>query len=140
MAIGVVLVWLIAGPIYHFSDTWLIVITVITDVIIFLMVFSIQNTQNRDSKAIRLKLNELITADKNARDTFIGLESLTDSELSVIDSEFKQLLETLDVHPVMHKLHAKIAEEKQKRPTLAEQAEHIVESILEPFNGKHDDK
>lgn len=140
MAIAVVVIWLIAGPWFHFSDTWLIAITVITDVIIFLMVFSIQNTQNRDSKAIRLKLNELIAADKTARDSFIGLETLTDDELAALDSEFKQLLAKLDVHPVVHKLQKKISEEKAHRPGFSEQAEHLVETILSPFNGNHDNK
>lgn len=111
----------------------------ITDVIIFVMVFSIQNTQNRDSKAIRLKLNELIAADKNARDNFIDLESLTDNELEIIDSEFKELLKKVDVHPAMHKLHAQIKQEKQKRPTLPAQAGHFMETLLEPFAPKHDD-
>lgn len=104
------------------------------------MVFSIQNTQNRDSKSIRLKLNELIIANKSARDTFIGLEALTDSELEVIDSEFKQLLVNKDEHHALHKLHAKISEEKAHRPSFSEQASHFVGSILDPFTPKHDDK
>lgn len=140
VAILVVIAWLVSGPIYSFSDTWLLAITVITDVIIFLMVFSIQNTQNRDSKAIRLKLNELIIANKSARDTFIGLETLTDSELEVIDSEFKELLANKDENHALHKLHAKISEEKAHRPSFSEQAGHFVETILEPFNGNHDDQ
>jgi low affinity Fe/Cu permease len=85
-----VLVWLVTGPYYHYSNTWLIIITVITDVIIFIMVFSIQNTQARDSKAIQLKLNELIIADKSARDTFIGLETMTDVELEKLDTNLNR--------------------------------------------------
>lgn len=139
-AIALVVIWLILGPVAHFSNTWLLSITVITDVIIFVMVFSIQNTQNRDSKAIRLKLNELIAADKNARDNFIDLESLTDNELAIIDDEFKELLKKVEVHPAMHKLHAQIKQEKQKRPTLSEQTEHFVETLLEPFSGNHTQK
>ena len=136
VAIALVAVWLLFGPSSHYSNTWLIVITVITDVIIFLMVFSIQNTQNRDSKAIQLKLNELIVADKKARASFIGLETLTDDELAALDTEFKELLVKLDVHPVMHKLQKKINEEKTQRPSFSEQAEHIVGNILGPFSGK----
>ena len=131
-----VLAWLITGPFYHFSNTWLITITVITDVIIFIMVFSIQNTQYRDSKAIQLKLNELISADKKARDTFIGLEALTDNELASLDNEFKQLLATLEVHPAMHKLHATIKNEKAKRPGFYAQAEHIVDALFSPLTIK----
>ena len=132
--------WLVAGPYTHFSNTWLIAITVITDVVVFLMVFSIQNTQNRDSKAIRLKLNELISADKKARDSFIGLENLTDAELAALDTEFEQLLTTLHAHPVIHTLRKKITEEKAHRSSFSEQAEHFVEAILSPFNGNHDHK
>ena len=136
MSIVGVLVWLITGPYYHFSNTWLITITVITDVIIFIMVFSIQNTQYRDSKAIQLKLNELISADKKARDTFIGLETLTDNELASLDDEFKKLLTTLDVHPAMHKLHATIKKEKAQRPGFYQHAEHIVDVLFSPLTIK----
>lgn len=136
LSMVVVAIWLLAGPHYHYSDTWLITITVITDVIIFVMVFSIQNTQARDSKAIQLKLNELIVADKKARDTFIGLETLTDNELEHLDDEFKKLLSKLDVHPAMHKLHATIKQEKAKRPSLYEQTEHFVGALLSPLSDK----
>jgi low affinity Fe/Cu permease len=138
LSIFTVLVWLATGPYFHYSEKWLITITVITDVIIFVMVFSIQNTQFRDSKAIQLKLNELIIADKKARDTFIGLETLTDNELGVLDQEFKQLLAHLEIHPAMHKLHATIKQEKAKRPSFYEQAGHIVESLLSPLNDDKD--
>jgi low affinity Fe/Cu permease len=138
LATIVVAAWLVTGPYFHFSNTWLITITVITDVVIFLMVFSIQNTQNRDSKAIQLKLNELISADKKARDDFIGLEALTDEELTALDNEFKQLLAKAEIHPVMHKLHKRINQEKAHRPGFSEQAEHLVDTLLGPFNPKHD--
>lgn len=142
IAIGVVIIWLVSGPAYGWSDTWLLAITVITDVIIFLMVFSIQNTQNRDSKAIRLKLNELIASNQTARDTFIGLEELTDSELEIIDKEFKELLAGKDENHALHKLHKRISAEKYKRPAFAEQVGHqvghLVENLLSPFNGNQD--
>lgn len=100
------------------------------------MVFCIQNTQNRDSKAVQLKLNELIVADKRARDTFIGLETLTDEELVDLDDEFKRLLTSLEVKPAMHKLHKKVSTEKERRKNLYDnlygQAEHLVGSILNP--------
>ncbi|HVX23818.1 MAG TPA: low affinity iron permease family protein [Candidatus Saccharimonadales bacterium] len=139
LSIAVVLVWLISGPYFHFSEKWLITITVVTDVIIFVMVFSIQNTQFRDSKAIQLKLNELIVADQKARDTFIGLETLTDSELSMLDEEFKQLLARMDDHSAMHKLHATIKREKARRPTFYEQAGHFMDKLFEPLGGEHPD-
>lgn len=140
LAIIGVLVWLASGPYFHFSNTWLITITVITDVIIFIMVFSIQNTQFRDSKALQLKLNELISADKSARDTFIGLETLTDTELAALDNEFKQLLVKMDVHPAMHKLHEHIKKEKSKRPGFYEQAEEFMDNLLKPLNINGDSK
>ena len=133
--IGVV-AWLGTGPYFHYSERWLITITAITDVIIFVMVFSIQNTQFRDSKAIQLKLNELIAADKKARDTFIGLEALTDNELAELDNEFKQLLERLPEHPAVHKLHGAIKHEKSKRPSFYEQAEHLMGTLLSPLTAK----
>ncbi len=128
-ALGV-LAWLITGPYYHFSNTWLISISTITDVIIFLMVFSIQNTQNRDSKAIQLKLNELIAVDQKARDSFIGLESLTDEELTEIDGEFQKLLAELDETSALHKLHKTIKREKASRPSFYQQAEHFVDQLI----------
>lgn len=140
LSILAVLIWLITGPYFHFSNTWLIAITVITDVIIFIMVFSIQNTQFRDSKAIQLKLNELIVANKKARDTFVGLETLTDTELEALDDEFKNLLTQLEVHPAMHKLHATIKHEKTKRLGLVAQTEHIVDALLKPLNTQNHDR
>jgi len=125
-----VIVWLIFGPLFHFSNTWLISIGTITDIVIFLMVFSIQNTQFRDSKAIQLKLNELISVDKKARDSFIGLEALTDDELIILDEEFKKLLSDLDKPVAMHKLHQTIKNEKNKRPSFYKQAESILGHII----------
>ena len=130
LAIAGILIWVISGPYYHFSNTWLISISTITDLVMFIVVFSIQNTQNRDSKAIQLKLNELIVADKKARDAFIGLESLTDDELTELDNEFKQLLSSLEVAPAMHKLHSHIRKEKEHRFNLTQEAGHLVGSLL----------
>lgn len=141
LAIAGVLAWAVTGPYFHFSNTWLIAITAITDVVIFIMVFSIQNTQYRDSKAIQLKLNELIAADKKARDAFIGLESLTDGELTQLDEEFQQLLAKIDAPPPgINKLHKTIKQEKAKRPGFYEQAEHLVDTLLSPLGGKNNDK
>lgn len=75
-----ILVWLITGPIFHFSDTWQLVVNTLTSVVTFLMVFLIQNAQNRDSKATHLKLDELIRSTK-ARNTMIDAEDLSESEL-----------------------------------------------------------
>ncbi len=131
-----VLIWLVSGPYYKFSTNWLLVISTISDVIIFLMVFSIQNTQNRDSKAIQLKLNELISADQKARDSFIGLESLTDEELAELDLEFQRLIERLDEKSPVHKIHSSIKREKAKRPTFYQQAENLMDHLIKSVESK----
>lgn len=133
LAAVVILVWLISGPFYHYSNTWMVTIATITDVIIFLMVFSLQSTQNRDSKAIQLKLNELIAADQKARDSFIGLEEMTDEELDELDQQFRRLLEELanEQKPsALHKLHKSIEREKAKRPSLYKHAESLMDRII----------
>jgi len=136
LAAAGVLIWLVTGPIFHYSNTWLLTISTITDVIIFLMVFSIQNTQYRDSKAIQLKLNELIATDKKARDSFIGLESLTDEELKELDGEFQQLLTDLDSPKALHKLHRTIKAEQEKRPSFYAQAGHLVTQIIKTIESE----
>src|SRR5213079_3039164 len=85
-AVLVIGVWLITGPTFHFSDTWQLIINTATTIITFLMVFLIQNTQNRDAKAVHLKLDELIRAIKNARNELVDLEDLSDEELQRLDA------------------------------------------------------
>jgi len=91
LAALVILVWLASGPIFHFSDTWQLIINTGTTIVTFLMVFLIQNSQNRDSKAVHLKLNELLRAVKGARTELVELENLTDEELEILQAEFHQL-------------------------------------------------
>ena len=81
---AVVLVWVATGPIFNYSDTWQLVINTGTTIVTFLMVFLIQNAQNRDGSAIQAKLDELIRAVDNARNDFIGIEHLTEAELQRI--------------------------------------------------------
>lgn len=83
--------WAMTGPIFDYSDTWQLVINTGTTIVTFLMVFLIQNTQNRDSKAIHLKLDELIRAQEAARNKVIDLENSTDDELAQLADEFKNL-------------------------------------------------
>ncbi len=87
--------WLITGPIFHYSDTWQLVINTVTTIITFLMVFLIQNTQNRDTKAIHLKLDELLRGVKGARTGMVSLENLSDEDLDRLQSEFERLRERL---------------------------------------------
>ena len=91
LALAVVLAWALTGPFFHFSDTWQLVINTGTTVVTFLMVFLIQATQNRDGKAIQLKLDELIRSQKAARNVFADLEHATDAELDEFEQEFKAL-------------------------------------------------
>jgi len=90
-AVFVIVVWLITGPTFHFSDTWQLIINTATTIITFLMVFLIQNTQNRDAKAVHLKLDELIRAIKNARDELVDLEDLSDEELQKLEAQFRRM-------------------------------------------------
>ena len=84
LAVGVILVWAITGPVFRWSDTWQLVINTGTTIVTFLMVFLIQNAQNRDASAIQAKLDELIRAMQGARNEFIGIEHLTELELQAI--------------------------------------------------------
>ena len=102
-AVLLVVVWALSGPFFHYSDTWQLVINTGTTVLTFLMVFLIQNMQNRDARAIHLKLDELIRAIDPARNMLIDIEDMEDSELSLLQEEFKKFRDV------------KIAEIKQKR-------------------------
>lgn len=90
-AVLVIAVWLITGPTFHFSDTWQLIINTATTIITFLMVFLIQNTQNRDAKAVHLKLDETIRALKGARNQLVDLEDLSDEELKKLEEQFQRL-------------------------------------------------
>ena len=93
IAAVVILAWGISGPMFHFSDTWQLVINTSTTIVTFLMVFLIQNTQNRDAKAIHLKLDELIRGVEGARTSLVDLEDMSDEELEKLRTEFQRLHE-----------------------------------------------
>jgi low affinity Fe/Cu permease len=90
-AILMVVIWAALGPMYHYSNTWQLVINTGTTIITFLMVFLIQNTQNRDAKAIHLKLNELIHGSKRAQDDLIDVEKLSDEELKKLEEHYHRI-------------------------------------------------
>ena len=90
-ALLVVLAWGITGPLFHFSDSWQLVINTGTTIVTFLMVFLIQATQNRDGKAVQLKLDELIRAQRSARNVFADLEHAGEAELNKFEEEFREL-------------------------------------------------
>lgn len=89
ICVGVVLLWAASGPIFRFSETWQLVINTGTTIVTFLMVFLIQNTQNRDGIALQTKLDELIRATTDAENEFIGIEALTDKELEAMHAHCK---------------------------------------------------
>src|SRR5260221_13326448 len=95
LAMCVIVAWGLTGPIFGYSDAWQLIINTGTTIVTFLMVFIIQNTQNRDSKAIHLKLDELIRAQLGARDDLVSLEELSDRELVDLEAEFRQIREKM---------------------------------------------
>ncbi len=92
-AIVIIAGWAASGPLFHFSDTWQLVINTGTTIVTFLMVFLIQNTQNRDARAINLKLNELILAIDAAGDQMLDIETLSDEELDVMQKRYERIRE-----------------------------------------------
>lgn len=93
IAVLVVATWALTGPLFHFSDTWQLVINTSTTIVTFLMVFLIQNTQNRDAQAMHLKMDELIRAMKGAHTAVIDSEELTESEIAHIKAAYSKLAE-----------------------------------------------
>jgi low affinity Fe/Cu permease len=100
MAILVIVVWAATGPTFHFSDTWQLIINTGTTIVTFLMVFIIQNTQNRDAKAVHLKLDEIIRAIKGARNELVDLEELSDEDLKKLEEQFRRLRVKAENHGV----------------------------------------
>lgn len=89
-----IVVWAMTGPLFGFSDTWQLVVNTSTTIVTFLMVFLIQNTQNRDTEALRLKLDELILATEKARNEFVTIEDLSDEELKALEAELRDRCKT----------------------------------------------
>ena len=107
-ALLIVIIWAFTGPIFNFSDTWQLVINTGTTIITFLMVFLIQNTQNRDTKAMNLKLDELIKSVKGARNSMVTLEDRSDDDLATLQRQFEKL----------HKHYDAIERERKRRARL----------------------
>jgi low affinity Fe/Cu permease len=92
-AVGVLIVWALVGPIFHFSDTWQLVINTGTTIVTFLMVFLIQRSQNKDSLAIHLKLNEIVAVLQGASNRLINVEDLTEHEVATLHRHYQKLVE-----------------------------------------------
>lgn len=93
VALLLIVCWAITGPIFNFSDTWQLVINTGTTIVTFLMVFLIQNTQNRDARAVHLKLDELLKAARGARNSLVNVEEIPDDQLEVLHEEFRLIHE-----------------------------------------------
>ena len=109
IAVLIIIVWAASGPIFHFSDTWQLVINTGTTIITFLMVFLIQSTQNRDAKAINLKLNEIVFALGRAKNDLIDAEKMSDEELEELEAKYAHIREICE-------------ERRQKRAAKSEKA------------------
>lgn len=106
IALGVVIIWGITGPLFKYSDTWQLVINTGTTIITFLMVFLIQKSQNKDSKAIQLKLNELIAASRHASNRMVDIEDLTEDELDTLHKYYQKLSDISEEDEDIHKSHS----------------------------------
>lgn len=126
IASGLVIVWIISGPVFGFSDTWQLVINTGTTIITFLMVFLIQKTQNKESKAIQLKLNELIAASQKASNRMVDIEDLTETELDILHKYYMRLSDKAEQEDDIHKSHSidaadDLQEQKKKEKLDTEQ-------------------
>ena len=123
VALMLIVVWGVTGPLFHFSDTWQLVINTGTTIVTFLMVFLLQNSQNRDAKAIQIKLDELLRAIQGARTGLINLEDCSEEELTRLEKEFTALrarsaeaIEAVeDVQEAVEDVQDAVAEKKKGR-------------------------
>jgi low affinity Fe/Cu permease len=123
MAVSFVLIWAISGPVFHFSDTWQLIINTATSVITFLMVFIIQQSQNKDTIALQLKLNELIAANNKASNRLIDVEDLTQDELNRLKQFYCELGELAEQDKDLFSTHS------------VEEAREIQEDKRDNFRG-----
>ena len=106
MALGVVILWAVLGPVFHFSDTWQLVINTGTTIVTFLMVFLIQRSQNKDAMAIHLKLNEIVAAMEGASNRLIDVEALTEKELTTLRRHYHELVTLAKAESDLTKSHS----------------------------------
>jgi low affinity Fe/Cu permease len=111
VALALILVWGVTGPVFHYSDTWQLMVNTATTIVTFLMVFLIQNSQNRDAAAIQAKLDELLRAVEDAREQFIGIEHLTDQQIEAI----------------RHRLEREVGSEHGKAGTADDSVERLLD-------------
>ena len=118
LAFGIILVWLVTGPFFRYSDTWQLVINTGTTVVTFLMVFLIQRSQNKDSLALHLKLNEIVAAVEGASNRLIDVEALTEQDLKVLHDHYSRLAQMAQQEANVTQSHSiDEAEQRHKRKT-----------------------
>ncbi|RYE36614.1 MAG: low affinity iron permease family protein [Sphingobacteriaceae bacterium] len=133
LAVAIIVIWGITGPIFKYSDVWQLVINTGTTIITFLMVFLIQKSQNKDSKAIHLKLNELIAANKYASNRMVDIEDLSEKELDKLHNFYSTLSDLAEKNEDIHKSHSiDAARKNHKRKTIS-----LEEDILKKHEGEH---
>jgi low affinity Fe/Cu permease len=136
LAVIIILAWAATGPLFHYSDTWQLIINTGTTIITFLMVFVIQNTQNRDTAAVQLKLDELIRANKNARNGMLALEDLTEEELKRI----KQTFASLAASPERVEKVQQVAEDLEDAGEALEQASTRMTAATRPMGRNREEE
>jgi low affinity Fe/Cu permease len=119
-AVALLLVWLLTGPLFHYSDTWQLVINTFTTIVTFLMVFLIQRAQNKDSKAVALKLNEMLAALEGASNRMIGVERLSEAEIATLQKHYDAIVRIAERESTLGESHSieeatRRAEAKSKR-------------------------
>ena len=115
IALAIIIIWAVTGPMFGFSETWQLIINTGTTIVTFLMVFLIQKSQNKDSKAIQIKLNELIAAHEKASNRMVAIESLTERELDQIHEFYDKLSQEAEKAEDIHESHSiDAAEENQE--------------------------
>jgi low affinity Fe/Cu permease len=127
LAVALILIWAVTGPVFHFSDTWQLIINTTTTIITFLMVFLIQNTQNRDSAAVQLKLDEVVRAMKGASNSVLSLEDMSEEELERLKAHYLHLADQARSH---------IRSGGKKRGSAAPSDEGQTEMGSSPASGK----
>jgi low affinity Fe/Cu permease len=121
VALGVILVWLVTGPLFQYSDTWQLIINTGTTIVTFLMVFLIQRTQNNDSQALHLKLNELIAALSGASSRLLNVEDLSEEELVMLHKHYAALADISQKRHELRESHSiEEAEEREQRKSKAD--------------------
>ena len=135
LAAAIVLVWAITGPMFGYSDTWQLVINTGTTIVTFLMVFLIQNTQNRDSSAVQLKLDELIRASAHARKTLLTIEDLSEEELEELKQSFARVARQRGIgQGVLNQVEADLDNAEED----IEKAKGKIAGSREPKSPRHD--